>query len=69
MSQEEQTWPESWDSFFEYLDLLRKSGIVNMFGASTYLEAEFDLGHSEAIKILTRWMKTFSQRHPDGDRN
>jgi len=47
-----------------YLDDLRESGDTNMFGARPYLMDEFpELSPSEAAKILTYWMQTFSERH------
>lgn len=51
-----------------YLDALRDSGVTNMFGASSYLEREFGMPHDEAIKMLSEWMRTFSQRYPDESR-
>ena len=43
-----------------FLDRLRKSGRVNMFGASQYLIEEFGIDKHEAIKILAEWMKSFT---------
>lgn len=51
--------------YFEYLDNLRESGETNMFGAGPYLQEEFGLEKAEACKILTKWMETFSTRHPN----
>jgi len=44
---------------FEYLDCLRESGAVNMFGAASYI-AE-DLGHDKrtARDLASMWMKSF----------
>jgi hypothetical protein len=52
------------DEHLEYLDGLRESGIVNMFGARPYLQEEFGLPKSEATIVLSYWMQTFSIRHP-----
>jgi len=47
----------------DYLDELRESGITNMFGAASFLKAEFpDLAEDKAKKVLAYWMKTFSER-------
>lgn len=54
------------DRYFEYLDRLRESGDTNMFGAGKYLEEEFSLSTDEAHEILVEWIKTFSDRHPEG---
>ena len=53
---------------FEYLDDLRESGETNMFGARPYLEDEFELNKSDAGVILSEWMTTFSERHPEATR-
>ena len=48
-----------------YLDELRRSGAVNMFGAAPYLiEAFPELNSKTAKEIFIYWMKTFSERHP-----
>ena len=49
---------------FLYLDRLRESGIVNMFGAGVYVEDVFDLRKFEAKGLLIKWMTTFDERHP-----
>jgi hypothetical protein len=51
------------DDHLAYLDALRKSGLVNMFGASKHLTKEFGIMISEARIILTYWMESFSERH------
>ena len=43
----------------EFLDMLRKSGITNMFGATPYLQDEFALNRKEARAILSEWMTSF----------
>ena len=41
---------------FEYLDRLRESGVTNMFGASPYVQEEFDITRKEARELLIKWM-------------
>ncbi len=53
------------DGMLEYLDDLRESGRVNMFGAGEYVEAAFGLEKAEARKALVYWMQTFGERHND----
>ena len=53
------------DEHLDYLDEIRKSGIVNMFGAGTYLQEEFSLSREEARTILKYWMDTFGERHAE----
>ena len=44
---------------FLFLLNLRDSGVVNMFGASPYLEEHFDFDREEANEWLTKWMRSF----------
>lgn len=53
------------EEHLEYLDDLRDSGVTNMFGATMYLTATFDLTKQEARQILSYWMTTFSERHKE----
>lgn len=50
---------------FEFLDELRESGITNMFGARPYIVRKFHVESDEAGKLLTKWMRTFGERHPE----
>ena len=53
------------EKYYEFLDDLRESGEVNMFGARPYLAKEFpELSKEESSKILSSWMDTFCERHP-----
>ena len=52
------------EEYFDFLDDLRESGVTNMFGATPYLIEEFGVDRSTAHKILTEWMRSFSERHP-----
>ena len=54
------------EEMFQYLDDLRESGVVNMFGATPYLQDEFGLDKREAHVILAEWMETFGERHKEG---
>ena len=51
------------DEHLDYLDLLRESGAVNMFGARPYLIEEFGLDEETARTYLLYWMRTFGERH------
>jgi len=51
----------------EYLDGLRESGQINMFGAAQYLVDEFpSLEIGEARGILFYWTQTYSDRQTEG---
>ena len=43
-----------------YLNMLRDSGATNMFGATPYIEEEFDLNSKEAKRLLMLWMANFN---------
>jgi len=49
------------EKYFSYLNVLRDSGVTNMFGASPYLQNEFGLSKSEAKKVLAAWMNSFKE--------
>jgi uncharacterized protein YciI len=44
---------------FRYLDSLRKSGRINMFGAAPHLAEAFGLSKNEAREVLRQWMESF----------
>jgi hypothetical protein len=44
---------------FRYLDSLRESGRINMFGAAPYLAETFGLSKNEAREVLRQWMESF----------
>ena len=52
------------DPKFLFLDELRESGAVNMFGAAPYLAEMFGLSKRDAREVLGQWMRTFSERQP-----
>lgn len=54
------------EEYLEYLDGLRESGSINMFGATPYLSEMFDLSIKDARAVLSYWMQTFSERHSKG---
>ena len=44
----------------EYLNELRESGQINMFGAAPFVESNFNLDRKESIRLLTLWMANFN---------
>ena len=50
------------DEHLQFLDQLRESGEINMFGAAPYIAEFFDLPMQQARKVLTYWMQTFKSR-------
>jgi hypothetical protein len=45
-----------------YLNSLRKSGAVNMFGAAPYISETFGVNKEEARQYLKNWMESFSKK-------
>jgi len=50
------------NEYYEYLDALRESGAVNMFGAGAYLQDQFGLSKYEARDILIAWMEQYKSK-------
>ena len=46
---------------FNFLDGLRLSGIVNMFGAASYLTEDMGVSKKDAKSVLLAWMQTFTE--------
>lgn len=48
---------------FEYLEILRRSGITNMFGAGPYIVEQFDGRYTrdEARELLKEWMESYGK--------
>ena len=44
------------ENIFDYLEDLRDSGQINMFGASPYIVEAFGLNKYQAREILSEWM-------------
>lgn len=51
------------ETYFAFLDIIRESGQINMFGAAPVLAETYGLDKREARDILFQWMDTFAQRH------
>lgn len=47
------------DAHLVYLDVLRDSGVTNMFGAASYVAEHFSIPATQATVILSYWMKSF----------
>jgi len=44
----------------DYLNVLRISGITNMFGAVPYIQENFGITKYDANRFLVKWMETFN---------
>ena len=49
------------DEMLEFLDDLRESGTINMFGSAEFVADEFDLTTPAARQVTKYWMKTFGK--------
>jgi len=47
------------NGMFEFLDDLRESGQINMFGAGPVVAEVFGLNKFEAREVVGAWMKNF----------
>lgn len=48
------------ESLFDFLDMLREEGCINMFGAPQVLRDEFGLSKSESFEIFKKWTERFN---------
>lgn len=54
-----------WTEYYVYLEVLRQSGIVNMFGAVPYLAEDYpELDNPR--EVLMSWMKNYDSLVDDG---
>jgi len=44
-----------------FLEELRESGRINMYGAVPYIVEEFNISESDARKVLLRWMDYYNK--------
>lgn len=53
---------EEWEEYYKILEGIRRTGVVNMWGASPYLK-EFcpELSEKESGEILCNWMTNYSK--------
>lgn len=53
------------DDMLEFLDALRDSGEMNMYGAAPYIAKAYGIDKRDARAVLAYWMATFADRHPN----
>ena len=51
------------EDIFAFLDNVRESGRINMFGAAPVLQEVFGLDRRDARDMLLEWMDTFAERN------
>ena len=53
---------EDWHEYYNTLEAIRRSGVVNMYGAAPVLrECYRELTESESAEILANWMRNYSE--------
>ena len=66
MSDDETGYNTEWIPYYIFLEMLRGTGVTNMFGAAPYLEEHCDLSKSEATTVLVSWMENYDALIEDG---
>lgn len=61
------SFTEEEEKVFSYLDTLRESGVTNMYGARPYVQERFGFDKTKSGELLSKWMKTFEQRHKESE--
>lgn len=49
------------NKYWKFLEELRESGIVNMYGAAPYLQVEFGMSWGAAKSVLYDWMLNYRE--------
>tara|TARA_R100000995_G_scaffold74817_1_gene43975 strand:- start:75 stop:284 length:210 start_codon:yes stop_codon:yes gene_type:complete len=62
------SYNSEWTEYYQYLENLRQSGAVNMYGARPYLERymEEDDINVSAATVLASWMENYNALVQDG---
>ncbi len=50
----------------KFLNWLRESGKTNMFGATPYLQKQFNITKYDAQRLLINWMENFKRDETHG---
>ena len=53
---------EEWEDYYKTLEAIRRTGVVNMYGAAPYLKECYPgMKEEEAREILCNWMHNYSE--------
>lgn len=53
---------EEWEEYYKFLEALRRTGVVNMFGSGPYMMECFpDLSEDEVNKIFYSWAANYGE--------
>ena len=65
-SEKEVKYNKEWIEYYQYLESLRQSGVVNMYGAGPYLEKAAGIDSYEALDVMASWMENYEDLVADG---
>ena len=54
---------EDWEDYYKTLEAIRRTGVVNMFGASPYLKECYpdELTNDQAKDVLISWIENYNE--------
>lgn len=52
---------KEWEEYYNFLEGLRQSGVVNMYGAAPYLEKYCKVDKKTSREILGNWMTNYNE--------
>lgn len=52
---------EEWEEYYCFLEALRRTGVVNMWGASPYLVEAFHISDTLSQAILVNWINNYDK--------
>jgi hypothetical protein len=54
---------EDWEDYYKTLEAIRRTGVVNMWGASPYLKECYprELSDKEAQEVLCNWIHNYDK--------
>ena len=62
---EDEEYNQYKNEVFLYLEKLREDGLTNMFGAGSFIMADFEVSKSVAHKYLAEWMESYKGKDND----
>lgn len=62
---EDEEYNQYKNEVFLYLEKLREDGLTNMFGAGSFIMADFEVSRSVAHKYLAEWMESYKGENND----
>ena len=54
---------EDWEDYYKTLEAIRRTGVVNMYGASPYLKECYpdELTNDQAKDVLINWIENYKE--------